>query len=162
MYRFRVTYELSKQQIKKYIKIYQRKKDLPISLFLVLAMIVFLVLVIFFDIINTLLLKIIISIVIVLFFVSVYLLFNFIRFKILIKKPPFAIGPYITIEIRDGYFNVNCSGVMKGFPKGYLNGKINKKGDYILINKKDIIVIPSEVITPNIANELKTYFNLDK
>ena len=62
------------------------------------------------------------------------------------------------MEIRDGYFNINCSGVMKGFPKGYLNGKITKNGDYILTNKKDIIIIPKEVVTPKIAEEIKDYY----
>lgn len=53
---------------------------------------------------------------------------------------------------------LTAQAVMKGFPRGYLNGKITKKGDYVLTNKKDIIVIPKDVLTQNMANEIKEYY----
>lgn len=158
MYRFRVMFELSEEQIKKYIRYYERRRDWPVTLFLALSAAIFLFLTLFSGIIGSISLKAIICAVIIVVFLIILLLFKVIRLKLLRKKPPFAIGPYLSMEIRDGYFNVNCSGVMKGFPRGYLNGKITKKGDYVLTNKKDIIVIPKDVLTQNMANEIKEYY----
>ena len=158
MYRFRVMFELSEQQIKKYIRYYERRRDWPVTLFLSMSAVIFLCLTLFSGIIVSKGLKAIICAATVLIYLLLLFLFKFIRLKFLKKKPPFAIGPYLSMEIRDGYFNINCSGVMKGFPKGYLNGKITKNGDYILTNKKDIIIIPKEVKKKKIAEEIKDYY----
>ncbi len=162
MYQYRIMFELSQQQIKKYIKIYHRKMDWPISFFIALCAVIFLVLTWVFNIINDLSLKIIVSVFIIVIFLIIFSIFKAIRIRYLIKKPPFAIGPHILMEIRDGYFNVNCCGFMKGFPKKYLNGKITRNGDYILTNRRDMIVIPKAEITPNMADEIKEYFKLKK
>ncbi len=158
MYRFRVMFEMSEEQIKKYIHHYEIRRDWPFTLFITLSAVVFLCLTLFTDIISTKMLKAVICAATVLIFLAVFLLFKFIRLKLLRKKPPFAIGPYLSMEIRDGYFNVNCSGVMKGFPRKYLNGRINKNGDYILTNKKDIIIIPKGTLNANMEEEIKEYY----
>ena len=160
MYQYRIMFELSQQQIKKYIKIYHRKMDWPISLFIGLCAAIFLVLIWIFNIISNLSLKVTVSVCIIAIFLIIYVIFRAIRIGYLIKKPPFAIGPHISMEIRDGYFNVNCCGFMKGYPKNYLNGKITRNGDYILTNRKDMIVIPRAEINMNMAEELKEYFKL--
>lgn len=158
MYQYRTMFELSQEQIKKYIKIYHRKMDWPFTLFIALCAVIFLVLTWVFNIINTLPLKVMVSACIIAIFLIIFVIFRALRLKYLTKKPPFAIGPHLSMEIRDGYFNVNCSGVMKGFPKRYLNGKITRKGDYILTNKKDMIFIPKSAMNANMADEIKEYF----
>lgn len=41
MYRFRVMFELSEEQIKKYIRYYERRRDWPVTLFLALSAAIF-------------------------------------------------------------------------------------------------------------------------
>lgn len=77
--------------------------------------------------------------------------------KIYGKKPPFAIGPYVSIELRDGFLHVNCSGKMKSYPPGYLEMDI-KNGSYILTRKKDMVVIPRRVLNRLIVGELAKFF----
>lgn len=158
MYDYRVMIELSPEQIRRYIRMYHRRKDWPVMAVLSGCAAVFLVLIWFFRIILTLRLKLILTAVVLAILLCLLLMFRTIRLLYLKKRKPFAIGPHLSMEIRDGYFNVNCGGEMKGYPPRYLKGKITKKGDFILINKKDMIVIPKSALTPNMAEKVKEYF----
>ena len=60
MYRFRVMFELSEEQIKKYIRYYERRRDWPVTLFLALSAAIFLFLTLFSGIIGSISLKAII------------------------------------------------------------------------------------------------------
>ncbi len=148
---------MNNKQIKKYIGVYERRRDRPFVFIVIMIAVVFLSLTIFLDIINTLYLKLIICAVVIAFVVLFLMAFKAIRKKYLRMKLPFAIGSHVTFEVRDGYLNINCSGIMKGYPPNSLKRKVTMGGDYILTHKKDIIVIPKNVLTPMVVDELENY-----
>ena len=158
MYRFRVGFELSDERIRQYIRIYENKKDWLLTIFFTVLTVAFIVYVFVGDWLDTMFLKGSAAIAAVIAFLFLIIIFKTLRRTLLFRKPPFGIGHYLALEMRDGFFNVNSSGSIKGFAKGELKQKKLKNGDILLTQGRDMIFIPKDVITPNLQEDLKGFF----
>ena len=164
MYRFRTTFEMDQGQIRQYLKTYAKTIDLCVMIFFCLLGIGWLALTIsvmalWLDWAHGLLFLILSAIC----FVIQYI-FRLLHLEYLMKHPPFAIGGYITMEMQDGFFHVNCAGRMKSYSRGDLIKLKTKTSDYILYKRKrnlfvrkEMIVIPAAVLTELMALELDRF-----
>ena len=157
MYRFRTTFELSPIQIKDYMKVYEKNISRPLVLAEIFTIIVCIFVSIYFFFIKLHILKGAICILCAAIIFLVVTIIRLVILEVLWQKEPFAIGPYVTLEL-DEFFHVNCSGQMKSYMKGTLKKKVMKNGDYILYKKKDMIIIPYNVLTNHIRSEIDNYF----
>ena len=158
MYRFKTTFELMPEEIKHYVGIYAKKRSWPlIIVFSVLTAICLGGAIFSAALKRNLLIAAILAAAAVLMFLMIFISRSITK-KLYIKKPPFALGPYVSIELSDGFLHVNCSGNMKSYPQGYLEMDI-KNGSYILTRKKDIVVLPRRILTSLIVGELAKFFS---
>ena len=153
MYRFKTSFELSADEIKHYVKIYAKRRRKPFVIALSALTCIFILGAVFFAAVRKDILFAAVSagaaVLSVIIIAAVCAVFK----KIYLKEPPFVIGPYITIELSDGFLHVNCSGNMKSYPQGRLEADIID-GDYILTTKKDMVVLPHRILTRLIVGEL--------
>lgn len=164
MYRFRTTFEMDQRQIRQYLKIYAKNIDLCVTIFFCLIgagwiALTICVMALWLDWAHGLLFLILAAIC----FVIQYI-FRLIHLEYLMKHPPFAIGGYLTMEMQDGFFHVNCAGRMKSYSRGDLIKRKNKMSDYILYRRKrnifvrkEMIVIPASVLTELMESELNHF-----
>lgn len=166
MYRFRTTFEMNQMQIRRFLLLYTKSANMRSLIVFVSLACVMLGIAVYFVVGQKNMLKMLFFLIVSGICCVLHMVLCLIRLEILTKHPPYAIGGYITMEMQDGFFHVNCSGQMKSYSKGDLmkytgKGKIE---DYILFKKKkpffgkrDMIVIPAEVLTDLIRTELDRF-----
>lgn len=167
MYRFRTTFEMDPRQIRQYLKLYAKMIDLCVTVFFCFIgagwfALMITVMALWLDWPHGLLFLILSAIC----FVIQYI-FRLLHLEYLMKHPPFAIGGYITMEMQDGFFHVNCAGRMKSYSRGDLVKHKTKSNDYILYKKKhnlfarkEMVVIPSTALTELIQLELDRFVGI--
>lgn len=165
MYRFRTTFELNQMQIRRFLLIYAKPVN-RWSLIVFWSLAVCMLGMAVYCVTKQDILRMVFFLIMAGICFVLQLVFCLVRLEILTKHPPYAIGGYVTLEMQDGFFHVNCSGQMKSYSKGDLiKYEGNEKGaDYILFKKKkplfgkrDMIVIPAEAMTDLIRAELDRF-----
>lgn len=163
MYRFRTTFELNQMQIRRFLLIYTKPVN-RCSFIIFLSLAICMLGMAVYCLIGQNILKMLFFLIMAGICCVLQLVLCLIRLEILTKYPPYAIGGYVTLEMQDGFFHVNCSGQMKSYSKGDLMKYKGKEEDYILFKKKkplfgkrDMIVIPAEAMTDLIRAELDRF-----